>query len=144
MADFCLPYPETADDTFDYFKSNFDRHYKTNKAPFPMFLHYAWLASEPQRTQGFFEFIDYLTSLSDVFVVTVQEVIHWMENPVPLSRYEQKNCVRELPKTKCSEFSHVCEYQKVPEFHYSDKSMVTCGSECPKHYPWLNNNFGSE
>ncbi len=142
MADFCIPYPETSEDTFDYFKTNFDRHYKTNKAPFPLFLHASWLASQPNREKGFFEFIEYLTSLEDVFIVTVQEVVEWMENPVPIPRYEQKRCVRDLPTTKCSELSQTCEYTKIQELHNTDRSMIICGSQCPQFYPWLNNNLG--
>lgn len=142
MVDFCLPHPEDSEDTFNYFKTNFDRHYKTNRAPFPVFLHEAWLSTEPFRAQGYFEFIDYLTSLDDVYLVTIQEVLNWMENPVPLSAYKQTKCVRTPPESKCAE-PLSCPYIKVPELHKTDKAMVTCGVKCPTHYPWVNNTLGA-
>jgi hypothetical protein len=143
MVDFCLPDPVDNEDTFQYFKTNFDRHYTTNRAPFPVFLHEAWLKIEPFREQGYFEFIDYLLTLDDVYIVTIQEVIHWMENPVPLSQYKQTKCVRTPAVSKCQDEGITCPYIKVPELHKTDKSMVICNGNCPTHYPWVNNTLGA-
>jgi hypothetical protein len=143
MVDFCLPDPTDSEDTFLYFKTNFDRHYTTNRAPFPVFLHEAWLSIEPFREQGYFEFIDYLLTLDDVFIVTIQEVIHWMENPVPLSEYKQTKCVRTPAESRCHDPELTCPYIKVPELHKTDKSMVICNGNCPTHYPWVNNTLGA-
>lgn len=98
---------------------------------------------EPFKKQGYFEFIDYLTTLDDVYLVTIQEVLNWMENPVPLSEYTQSNCVRTPPTSKCSDPPMTCNYIKVPELHNTDKNMVICGTQCPTHYPWVNNTLGS-
>lgn len=43
MLDACTPYPVNASDTIAYIMDNFDRHYTSNRAPFPIFLHEAWL-----------------------------------------------------------------------------------------------------
>jgi len=142
MVDFCLPHPVDSEDTFQYFKKNFDRHYGSNRAPFPVFLHEAWLSTEPFRLQGYLEFIDYLTTLDDVYIVTIQEVLNWMENPVPASEYKQSSCVRTPPQSKCLEPDLTCNYFKVPELHNTDKSFVVCNGKCPTHYPWVNNTLG--
>lgn len=46
MLDACTPYPTTDTDTLAYMMDNFERHYTSNKAPFPIFLHEAWLRDE--------------------------------------------------------------------------------------------------
>ena len=33
----------TADGVFEFFKTNFDRHYETSTAPFPLFAHASWM-----------------------------------------------------------------------------------------------------
>jgi len=40
----CTP-PETAQEAFELFDVNFDRHYTTNRAPFFMLLEEEWLAN---------------------------------------------------------------------------------------------------
>jgi len=81
MLDACLPYPETAADTFDLLKKNFDDHYVTsnnisNRAPFPIFIHYSWFV-EPQRLQGLIDFLDYLGERPDVYMTTISNAIEW-------------------------------------------------------------------
>ncbi|CAN8025802.1 unnamed protein product [Ixodes persulcatus] len=68
MADACVPVPDTANAT-----SNFDDFYNTNKAPFPVFLHEAWL-KDPERKAGYLKFVDWLLTKDDVLVVTIKEV----------------------------------------------------------------------
>lgn len=42
--DSCTP-PDTAQEAFELFNSNFERHYTTNRAPFFMLLEEEWLAN---------------------------------------------------------------------------------------------------
>lgn len=43
MFDACHRYLMTEDDVYNFFKSNFDRHFKEPNAPFPMFGHASWM-----------------------------------------------------------------------------------------------------
>ncbi|KAH9364236.1 hypothetical protein HPB48_022338 [Haemaphysalis longicornis] len=91
MADACLPQPVTAEDTFEYFKSNFEEFYTTNRAPFPVFLHEAYL-KHPERKAGYLRFVDWLLQKDDVYLVTASEVLRFMEDPEPLSAYAKRPC----------------------------------------------------
>ena len=44
IIDSCTP-PDTAQEAFELFDSNFERHYTTNRAPFFMLLEDQWLAN---------------------------------------------------------------------------------------------------
>jgi hypothetical protein len=44
MFDACVRYSSnTKEGVFDFFKTNFERHYRSSSAPFPMFTHAAWM-----------------------------------------------------------------------------------------------------
>lgn len=43
MFDGCHRYPSTEKGVYEFFKKNFDRHFKKSTAPFPMFGHAAWM-----------------------------------------------------------------------------------------------------
>ena len=44
MFDGCHRYSSlTKEGVFDFFKTNFDRHYAASSAPFPLFTHAAWM-----------------------------------------------------------------------------------------------------
>ncbi|XP_066913537.1 chitin deacetylase 8-like [Clytia hemisphaerica] len=77
----------TPDGVFEFFKTNFDRHYETSMAPFPLFAHAAWMMHPAFdfRKQGFIRFLDYLESRDDVYLVNIQQVIDWMRSPTPLA-----------------------------------------------------------
>ncbi|BFZ10641.1 hypothetical protein BsWGS_13680 [Bradybaena similaris] len=64
---------------------NFNRHYKTNRAPFGIFIHASWFS----RTEGVFEalkdFLRSLTNKEDVWVVTISQMLDWVQHPVRLS-----------------------------------------------------------
>jgi len=91
-------------------------------------------------------FIDDLLRLDDVFFVTSHQVVEWMREPTPLN--ETKNFVpwqcknRHLePSEMACELPNSCKlFSKVLQ---SYRYLHTC-FECPKQYPWLRNEFGSE
>ncbi|XP_035219903.1 chitin deacetylase 7-like [Stegodyphus dumicola] len=135
MLDACTPYPETEEDTFTYLMDNFHRHYYTSKAPFPVFLHEAWLRNE-NRLKGYLAFLDNVLKMNDVFVVSMREVLEYMRKPVDLEAYKStKRCFAETrgQAGKCNPV--VCNYRK------RNILMKSCVS-CPKRYPWLKNTKG--
>lgn len=142
MADACLPQPITANDTFEYLRSNFEEdYYKNKRAPFPLFVHEAYLR-HPDRKQGYLQFIDWLLEKDDVYIVTISEVLDFMQNPKPLGTYNQQSCPGRLsPARSTCPKSRTCNYKKTPLG--GDRYMTTC-SQCPKNYPWVGNPMGDK
>ncbi|EEC04495.1 serotonin receptor, putative [Ixodes scapularis] len=86
--------------------------YGRNKAPFPIFLRQGWLRN-PERNAGFLKFLDWLLTKDDVFVVTIREVIKFMRNPRPVSKYQEDRCHEEIaPSIKCTRPVQ-CIYKRV-------------------------------
>ena len=51
MIDGCNP-PANEQEAYDLLSSNFDRHYNSNRAPFPMFMHAVWFRKYPYTLSG--------------------------------------------------------------------------------------------
>lgn len=63
--------PEDVDGLVSFMIDNFNRNYKTNKAPFGFFVHSAWFMVGQNHFAAFVKFIDYLQGLPDVYLVTI-------------------------------------------------------------------------
>ncbi|XP_077497192.1 chitin deacetylase 1-like isoform X3 [Amblyomma americanum] len=119
-------------DSSVFVRSNFERFYHTNRAPFPLFIHEHWLW-DPQRKQGFLSFVDWLLGKEDVFLTTVQEVVHFMRGPQPLGKYSQKKCSRVTQFQPCPEV-HTCIF---PDSLIEETNYLVGCKPCPKKYPWI-------
>ncbi|XP_049512757.1 chitin deacetylase 8 isoform X4 [Dermacentor silvarum] len=128
----CTPQPTTEEDTLDFLRSNFERYYHTNRAPFPVFTHDFWLQS-PGRRQGYLSFVDWLLTMDDVFVVTVAEVVRFMRDPKPLDEYVQTSCSRASEFRRCPQV-HSCSFPDAPI--KETRRLIGC-KPCPESYPWL-------
>jgi len=73
------------DDNLARFKYTFDRHYTTNRSPFGIYLHGAWLLADPTRVTVLEAFFAYAATFPGVFFVTNQQIIAWMQNPVNIA-----------------------------------------------------------
>jgi len=151
MVDLCLPAPTDATDAMNYFLSNFNRHYENNRAPFPVFLHETWLSqNETVNKEGYFNFIKKVAQYPDVFFVTIQDVIEWMENPVPLDEYisESKSCKPKV-RTPCpvnindSQTLKSCKAVKGDASDANLHLIQTCNI-CPTHYPRIGHTSGDD
>ncbi|CAN8016779.1 unnamed protein product [Ixodes persulcatus] len=132
----CVPLPKTEGDTFDYLQSNFMDFYGHNKAPFPVFLRQGWLEN-PERNAGFRKFLDWLLTKDDVFVVTIREVIKFMRNPRPLSKYQEDRCHKAIaPSTKCTRPVQ-CVYKRVKIVDVIRDRWIRVCASCPGAYPWV-------
>lgn len=132
MVDACTPYPTTVADTKKFLMENFDRHYYSNKAPFPVFLHEAWL-QDRNRLRGYLSFIDELLKKDDVFFVSVREVVEYMKKPTTTEKYAQQPCFsNERPRPGDCSNAVTCEYKVRNRF------MKSC-VPCPRRYPWITN-----
>lgn len=92
MADQCDPPPKAQNTTFDLLKSNFLTHYNGHRSPFGIFTRHGWVNGTGndfeatwQRRLGYMQFLDYLHSLNDVYIVSISRAVEWMKNPTPLS-----------------------------------------------------------
>ena len=55
MIDGCTP-PVNEQDAYDLLDKNFQRHYSSNRAPFPMFMHASWFVKYPFTLQGMLDY----------------------------------------------------------------------------------------
>ncbi|KAK8761277.1 hypothetical protein V5799_027456 [Amblyomma americanum] len=165
MADTCIPQPTSAKDTFEFLsaleqytflhiyaftfwlpystrklrRSNFEEFYTTNRAPFPVFLHEAYLRN-PGRKQGYLQFVDWLLQKDDVYLVTASEVLDFMQNPRPLGVYNQLVCPGRRPVANSCPRPNTCPYKRTQLG--GDRYLRIC-SRCPRKYPWVGNPLGN-
>jgi len=139
MLDSCSGYIRTPDNLYNVLTHNFIRHYEQNRAPMGMYLHAAWLKKQPEMLDALLFWLDEVLSTYDnVYLVTMSQVLAWMQSPVPSSRATQ------LWKEKCSaldtevtcQLSNNCPLSN-PQLGGVKKRLQTCNS-CPSFYPWLH------
>lgn len=119
-------------------KKNFHRIYDSNKAPFGVHLHAAWLSRGSNYLTAFKNFLRYITNLDDVFIVQTAKVIEYTKHPVPLSEFSSCPTVN---RPTCVPRS--CKLDKPVGSSVEERYMMTC-TACPQIYPWLGNPFGED
>ncbi|KAF4517594.1 hypothetical protein B566_EDAN008583 [Ephemera danica] len=143
MVDSCPP-NLSGTDILAMLKSNFGRHYRTNRAPLGLYFHSTWFKRE-EYLSAFQKFLNEAMSLPDVWVVTNFQAIQWMRKPTPVSQlnaFKPWQCDRKVePEEQACNFPRSCRLQSRP--HHAERYLYTC-TECPKQYPWLRNEFGSD
>jgi hypothetical protein len=72
----------TGDELYDTYMANFLRHYNGNRAPFGIYTHPNWFISDPSRIDTINRFLAAVLKMSDVYVVSMENVIRYMKNPV--------------------------------------------------------------
>ncbi|KAL4421045.1 hypothetical protein ABPG77_007520 [Micractinium sp. CCAP 211/92] len=72
-------------DAYSLLKANFDAAYSGNRAPLPIFIHTPWLTSGTNLA-GVKKFVGYALSKPNTYLVTIRQLLAWMENPVPASQ----------------------------------------------------------
>ena len=142
MYDACM-WPKEQDEITEIFFRNFMDHYRTNRAPFPLFAHSAWHTNDDVRRRAFEEFIDTILEAPDVYIVTSQQLLDWVKDPKPLSRLNELESFdgsRWRRRAAPCKFTDSCAtefVQRKGEIRY----MKTC-QQCPKRYPWVGNPGG--
>ena len=98
MVDSCAEI-RTADSLYNILTHNFIRHYEQNRAPMGLYLHAAWFVKSPEMMDAFLYWLEeVLRSYDDVYVVTMTQVLAWMQSPTPSSQVVEFPVWRE----KCS------------------------------------------
>ncbi|XP_015592740.1 uncharacterized protein LOC107266605 isoform X2 [Cephus cinctus] len=133
----------SGEDVYKMFMHNFERHYRTNRAPFGLHFHAAWFQN-PAYRYAFGKFIEDILRLPEVYFVTNHQAIEWIRNPTTienLHKFEAWSCAdrRFEPRELACDLPSAC---KLPSrVLKTDRYLHTC-FECPKQYPWLRNEFG--
>jgi len=135
----------TPDNLYNILTHNFIRHYEQNRAPMGMYLHAAWLKKQPDMMDALLFWLDeVLSTYTDVYLVTMSQVLAWMQSPVdvqsvanyPLWRHK---CTALDSQSTCS-LSNNCELEN-PQLGGIKHRLQTCNN-CPSFYPWLNDVSG--
>ncbi|XP_071446809.1 chitin deacetylase 7-like [Hetaerina americana] len=115
-----------------FMKDNFHRHYDGNRAPFPLLLHADWFSAHPFRFRAYKKFLDYLATQPGVYIVTISQVIEWIQNPTPLSKMNKFWKCWKIPKNTCH--PQGCKLMRINngEEYYMESCV-----DCPDVYPWL-------
>ncbi|XP_013402344.1 uncharacterized protein LOC106167975 [Lingula anatina] len=74
------------EDVFEFYVHNFNLHYENNRAPLCLLLHSSWFKSHPEGVDIVKQFIEYVASYKDVYIITVHELVQWMKQPTDLSQ----------------------------------------------------------
>jgi len=131
MADACSNPPD-AEGVYLMIMKNFQRHYQTNRAPFGLFYHPAWFTT-PHHKEGFELFLDTVTAMEDVWLVSSWQTIQWMRDPTPLSN------IMDFKPFQCNYKNRPpqCDNPKVCNLWHKSgvRYMRTC-QQCPSIYPW--------
>jgi hypothetical protein len=147
MVDQCNPVPKLANETLDFLKSNFLDQYNGNRAPFGIYTHSALLVgpvTDPQfaeRKLGYSQFLDYLATLKDVYIVGISKGLEWVKKPTPVAQLANFTAWKDpavVPTDLC-EFPRSCRY--VIDSQGSERYMNSCVA-CPPQWPWLHNPLG--
>jgi len=134
----------TAADVKAFLKRNFEVQYNSTRAPFGLFLHAAWLQNSAQ-SDGYKQFIDEISTLDDVYFVTVSQMLEWVKNPTPISNlgnFAPWQCQTTPPPAQCTE--RRCAYSADFTPFGSERIMSICTKSCPFFYPWYENIYGSD
>jgi hypothetical protein len=132
------------DQFYNFLTHNFYRHYDHNRAPLGLFFHAAWLKNNPALLDAFLYFVDeIIESHSDVYFVTMTQVIQWIQNP------QDSDTVKNFEpwKEKCSPNAappcltpNSCKLATA-ELSGEAVHLHTC-IRCPNKYPWINDPTG--
>lgn len=74
---------------FEWMKSNFDRHYNGNRAPFGVFIHAAWFWIRESHLPAYKRLVEYMNSKPDVYLVSASQAVDYTRNPRPLGQEEE-------------------------------------------------------
>ena len=90
-----------------------------------------------------FRFLDYVNSLPDTWMVSMDRALEWMKNPTSLDdiyNFKPFKCNPTLPDSNCLDQVD-CKYTNVLDL--DEIHMKICGKRCPKTLPWLGNVDGA-
>ncbi|KAL1285197.1 Chitin deacetylase [Trichinella pseudospiralis] len=130
----------TAETVLRLLLDNFNRHYRTNRAPFVLTLNADFLRVLPGDGgyKALERFLAKLSTRPDVWVITMDKLIAWMRMPTPLSQIKQfapwqcDDSTRQ--QARPCQAPRVCSFETA-EPDIGNRWISTCAA-CPLEYPW--------
>lgn len=98
------------------------------RAPFGLFYHSNWF-KQPHNKEGFIKFLDTITAMNDVWIVTNWQALQWMRDPTPLSR------INSFQPFQCNNLDRIerCENPKrCTLWHKSGVQFILTCQPCPE------------
>ncbi|KAH8553333.1 hypothetical protein BGW37DRAFT_549138 [Umbelopsis sp. PMI_123] len=142
----------TPADVTTWSQTNFDRHYNGNRQPFGIYVHpthltnYAGLPDTSALKAGVVSFIQSLASKPNVWFVTNDQLLQWMQNPVPASQLGSQSymqCSKPVtPKEICNGLetlnytATVVTGNLINSCNFNTSNFATCFN-CPGSAPTL-------
>ncbi|XP_065158582.1 chitin deacetylase 1 isoform X1 [Atheta coriaria] len=146
--DQCVLHNHDAQEVFEWLQEDFSRYYEQNKAPYMMPFHTNWFSIK-ELEQGLHKFLDWTTTLPDVWFVTVTQALTWMTDPkslTQLNNYEAWNCQKRkenIPSGGCNNSNKCALNYKNPNLNFTDTRYLETCTDCPNQYPWLGDAGGT-
>ena len=89
MVDACTTHTiDTKQQALDYLWKNFKRFSGNNKAPFGVNMHATWF-NDGYKLDAMDEFISDLNKMDDVYIVTIHQLVQWMQNPTAMKEIKE-------------------------------------------------------
>lgn len=145
--DQCVLHNHDSEEVFEWLQEDFSRYYEQNKAPYMMPFHTNWFSIKDLE-EGLHKFLDWTSTLPDVWFVTTTQALMWITDPKPLreiNNFDAWTCKKKdtWPPKPCSN-SNKCPLGFKPETqNYTDTRYLETCIECPNKYPWLGDATGS-
>ncbi|KAH9508627.1 hypothetical protein Btru_052194 [Bulinus truncatus] len=131
--DDCANMPRDKYEAYQMLWKNFLRNYRSNRAPLYLNLHSPWLNTRYQL-EAMDEFIEKMTSLEDVYIVTINQALEWQMNPTPLHE------LKDFKPFQCPKFEPNVEDRKVCQFTYQPKTTKPAPTQQQGHEEILPEN----
>ncbi|KAG2233759.1 hypothetical protein INT48_002245 [Thamnidium elegans] len=144
----------TPSDVTSWSETNFERHYNGNRSPFGIYVHpthltnYPGLADMSSQKAAVVSFIQSLASKPDVWFVTNEQLLQWMQNPVPVSQLASQPYMQctlpNIGKEICNGLenisiaSNVVSGNLLNNCNFNTANWGTCFN-CPATEPTLDN-----
>lgn len=123
---------------YNFLNHNFNRHYSANRAPFGLYFHASFLKKNAELRKTFIKWIGEVLQKSDVYFVTMTQVIQWMQEPVEVAGIKDFEAWKDRCDVKgvplCSH-PNACPLT-TRELPGETLRLHTC-MQCPNNYPWL-------
>ncbi|KAL6784453.1 hypothetical protein ACKKBF_B01850 [Auxenochlorella protothecoides x Auxenochlorella symbiontica] len=103
-------------DLYSLYKLALDNRRSGNRAPLGVYVTAAWLEAEPERLTQLNAFFDYAAALPYTWLVTVSQVLDWINDPTVATKYaptclSPDQLLAELPGVKiCTQPNVGCSY----------------------------------
>lgn len=141
---------ETHESALNLLRRNFKRAHHSNKAPYVLTLtaDFFTIVDELNMEKVLEQFIQEILQKSDVWIVTMKQLLEWMKHPTPvhqLSEFQPFQCANTASSTSTT-FSPPCQtankcYYRVHALSGGEHLFTSC-RPCPPEFPWLNNPEG--